>query len=67
MGESKQLSDINIHELRHTLGKIKNAAFFINKVLEAPLPEVAEMLQILQKESTKSADLAEKIFKSSQK
>jgi len=38
------------HELRNPLGAIKNAAYFLNMVLEDPEPEVKESLEILEKE-----------------
>jgi len=38
------------HELRTPLGNIKNAAYFLNMVLENPDAEVREMLGILEKE-----------------
>jgi signal transduction histidine kinase len=38
------------HELRNPLGAIKNAAYFLNMVLEEPDPEVKETLEILEKE-----------------
>ena len=38
------------HELRNPLGAIKNAAYFLHMVLEKPEPDVAEMLQILDRE-----------------
>jgi PAS domain S-box-containing protein len=38
------------HELRNPLGAIKNAAYFLNMVLEQPEPEVKETLEILDKE-----------------
>jgi signal transduction histidine kinase/FixJ family two-component response regulator len=38
------------HELRNPLGVIKNAAYFLNMVLEEPDPEVKEMLDILEQE-----------------
>jgi signal transduction histidine kinase len=38
------------HELRNPLGAIKNAAYFLNMVLEDPEPEVKETLEILDKE-----------------
>ncbi len=38
------------HELRNPLGAIKNAAYFLNMVLEQPEPEVKETLDILEKE-----------------
>ncbi len=42
------------HELRNPLGSIKNAAYFLNMVLEVHDPEVGEALQILQKEVSRS-------------
>lgn len=38
------------HELRNPLGVIKNAAYFLNMVLEEPEPEVKETLELLEKE-----------------
>lgn len=38
------------HELRNPLGAIKNAAYYLNMVLEQPEPEVKETLEILDKE-----------------
>ena len=38
------------HDLRNPLGAIKNAAYFLNMVLEEPDPEVKETLEILKKE-----------------
>ena len=38
------------HELRNPLGAIKNAAYFLNMVLEDPDPEVKETLEILDRE-----------------
>jgi len=38
------------HDLRNPLGAIKNAAYFLNMVLEEPDPEVKETLEILEKE-----------------
>lgn len=38
------------HELRNPLGAIKNAAYFLKMVLDAPEPEVKETLEILEKE-----------------
>jgi signal transduction histidine kinase/streptogramin lyase len=42
------------HELRNPLGAIKNSVYFLNMVLEKPLPEVKETLEILEKEVTTS-------------
>ncbi|MDY6875442.1 MAG: ATP-binding protein [Chloroflexota bacterium] len=38
------------HELRNPLGAIKNAAYFLNMVIEEPEPEVKETLEILTQE-----------------
>ena len=38
------------HELRNPLGAVKNAAYFLRMVLQKPEPDVAEMLQILDRE-----------------
>jgi PAS domain S-box-containing protein len=38
------------HELRNPLGAIKNAAYFLNMVLEEPESEVKEALEIMAKE-----------------
>jgi PAS domain S-box-containing protein len=38
------------HELRNPLGAIKNAAYYLNMVLEDPDPETREMLEVLDKE-----------------
>lgn len=42
------------HELRTPLGAIRNAAYFLNLVLEEPDPEVREMLEILDREVANS-------------
>ena len=42
------------HELRNPLGAIKNAAYFLNMVLEEPEPDVKETLEILETEVTTS-------------
>ncbi|MCX5999237.1 MAG: PAS domain S-box protein [Chloroflexi bacterium] len=38
------------HELRNPLGAIKNAAYFLNMVLQNPEPEIKETLEILGRE-----------------
>ena len=38
------------HELRNPLGAIKNAAYFLNMVLEKPEPDVKETLEVLNNE-----------------
>jgi signal transduction histidine kinase len=48
------------HELRNPLGAIKNAAYYLNMVLEDPEPETREMLEVLDKE----VGTAEKIISS---
>ncbi|MDO9034610.1 MAG: PAS domain S-box protein [Methanoregula sp.] len=45
------------HELRNPLGAIKNAAYFLNMVLENPEPDVKETLEIMNKEITRSEDI----------
>jgi PAS domain S-box-containing protein len=45
------------HELRNPLGAIKNAAYFLNMVLENPEPDVKETLEIMTKEVTRSEDI----------
>ncbi len=42
------------HELRNPLGTIKNAAYFLNMVLEKPEPQVKETLEFLMKEVSTS-------------
>ena len=48
------------HELRNPLAAIKNAAYFLNIVLEEPDPKVREMLEILEKK----VDTCERIISS---
>jgi len=45
------------HELRNPLGAIKNAAYFLNMVLENPEPDVKETLEIMTKEVARSEDI----------
>ncbi|MFA5221780.1 MAG: PAS domain S-box protein [Methanoregula sp.] len=45
------------HELRNPLGAIKNAAYFLNMVLENPEPDVKETLEIMTKEVTRSENI----------
>ncbi len=45
------------HELRNPLGAVKNAAYFLNMVLENPEPDVRESLEIMNKEITRSEDI----------
>jgi signal transduction histidine kinase len=45
-----QLAGGVAHELRHPLGAIRNAAYFLNMALEEPKPKVREILEILEKE-----------------
>jgi PAS domain S-box-containing protein len=42
------------HELRNPLGAIKNAAYFLNMVLDAPGRETKEMLELLEREVAKT-------------
>jgi len=42
------------HELRNSLGAIKNATYFLNMALEEPEPEAKEALNILEKNVTRS-------------
>ncbi len=37
------------HELRNSLGAIRNATYFLNMALEEPEPEVKEALEILER------------------
>ena len=42
------------HELRNPLGAIKNAAYFLNMVVEAPDPSTKEMLDLITREVANS-------------
>ncbi|MDO8872728.1 MAG: PAS domain S-box protein [Methanoregula sp.] len=42
------------HELRNPLGAIKNAAYFLNMVLENPDPDVKDTIEIINKEVARS-------------
>lgn len=42
------------HELRNSIGAIKNATYFLNMDMEEPEPEVKEALTILEKNVTRS-------------
>lgn len=48
------------HELRNPLGAIKNAAYFLNMVLENPESEVKQALEIMEKE----VDTSERVISS---
>ena len=45
------------HELRNPMSAIKNAAYFLQMVLEEPEPEIRETLDILEKEVVKSDNI----------
>lgn len=45
-----QLAGGMAHELRHPLGVVKNAAYFLNMALEDPEPNVKETVEILERE-----------------
>lgn len=45
------------HELRNPLGAIKNAAYFLNMVIENPEPDVKETLEIMTREVARSEDI----------
>lgn len=55
-----QLAGGMAHELRHPLGTIRNAAYYLNMVLEQPGPKVKEMLEIL----TREVNTSERIIQS---
>ena len=55
-----QLAGGMAHELRHPLGTIRNAAYYLNMVLKQPDSKVKEMLDILARE----VDSAERIIQS---
>ena len=57
-----QLAGGMSHELRNPLGAIKNAAYFLNIVLEKPQPEVKETLEILEKEVAMSEKIITSLF-----
>lgn len=51
------------HELRNSIGAIKNAAYFLNMALEEPEPEVKEALNILEKNVTRSEKIIRRLLK----
>jgi len=50
------------HELRNTLGVIKNIVYFLKTVLEEPEPNVKECLEILEKEVARSESIISSLF-----
>jgi signal transduction histidine kinase len=50
------------HELRNSLGAIKNATYFLNMALEEPEPEAKEALNILEKNVTRSEEIVSSLL-----
>jgi PAS domain S-box-containing protein len=57
-----QLAGGMAHELRHPLGVVKNAAYFLNMVLDNPTPKVKETLQILEREVATSERIIQSLL-----
>ena len=57
-----QLAGGMAHELRHPLGVVKNAAYFLNMALENPAPKIKETLQILEREVSASERIIQSLL-----
>ena len=51
------------HELRNSIGAIKNATYFLNMALEEPEPDVKEALTILEKNVTRSEKIIRRLLR----